>query len=117
MDKYCLTGSQFKAQLPCGFQKGLRFYITNSAAYLNDRDITTFSGFDNTSFDLIRNVGNDLNGCTQIVSTPLFRNDIGVNSTSSKIIVAGQIATTSDEPLIMTQVKICLLYTSPSPRD
>ncbi len=64
----------------------------------------TFATGKDTLFNRVGDVRDNLYGCTQIVATALFAQDIGVNSTGSEVIAASHFGT--NETLIVTQVQV-----------
>ena len=71
-------------KLADSFKKWFAFDITNGTANFDNDDIgITFNGMEaDTIFNLIRDMGDNLNGATKLVSLSLLGNDTGIDLTS-----------------------------------
>ena len=74
MDKKAVLSSDLQGNLSYGFDKRLGFDVTDGTADFGDDNV----GFGllthavNELFDLVRDVGNNLNGGAQVLSATLF---------------------------------------------
>ena len=87
MDKQRIVPAHFKGKLTDGFEKWLAFNITCSAADFCDDDIRLrfFSYRINKVFDLVGNMGNNLDRFSQIISFAFLIQDIPVNLSRCQI--------------------------------
>src|SRR5512143_1570500 len=104
MDIEDILSSDTVSQLPDGFQKGQAFDIADGPANFDDNDILIFCKSGDRALYLVGYMGHDLNRTAQVISAPLFCDDVVVYSAGSKIIflTSGDIRIS----FIMAQVEI-----------
>ncbi len=100
--------SHFMLKLADGFQKGLTFNVAYCASYLNNGNFCVFCGEISmkTAFDLVGDVGNDLNRTASEVAAPFFLKHAPVDFSGGHIRIFGEIFV--NESFIMSQVQIRL---------
>jgi hypothetical protein len=106
MHQQRLPGTHFKPELAGGFKEWLRFYITDGATDLYDSDICAFRGLDDSRLDLIGNVRNHLDRCAKVVTTTFLGDDVSVDTSGGKIVIAVQTAAGPHEAFVMTEIKV-----------
>jgi len=67
------------------FEERQAFYITDRAADLNDDYVVAVSDRLDRLFDLIGNMGYDLDCIAEVVAAPLFRDDIVIDLPCCKL--------------------------------
>ena len=107
MDKKTVFFADFQGYLSDGFQKWLRFDITDGAADFCDHHICTglCTCPVDECLDFISDMGDDLNGRSQILAASLLIKHIPVDLAGGQVGKPGQIFV--DETFIMAQVEIC----------
>ena len=85
--------------------EGQALDVAHGAADFDDDDIclAVFGHKTDAALDFIGDMGNDLDGATQVVATPLFGDDFGVDSAGGDIRHLAQVDV--DEALVVTQIQ------------
>src|SRR6516164_63661 len=104
MDVHDVLASEVPAEFSNRFEEGQAFDITYGAADLNDAKVVTFGGEQDATFDLIRNMRNDLHRSAEIIAAPLFFNDRIVDLASCAVVTPA--GNGSDKPLVVAKVQI-----------
>ena len=95
----------FVTELTNGFKKRKNFNVTNCSAHLSDDYVSVFGGDTaNTALNFVSDVGNDLNGLSQVVTTTLCGQDCLINGTSGCIGRTREIFV--NESFVVTEVKV-----------
>ena len=108
MDEEAVLPPHLMRHLPDGFQEGLALNVAGGAADLGDDYVGVglcTDGIDE-GLNLVGDVGNDLDGLTQILAPALFGKDIPVDLAGGQIGELVQVLI--DEPLIVAQIQIRL---------
>ena len=111
MHKCTIAFRKSQAHLAGCFQERERLNITDGAANLANGNIgmaimTGFSTLFHKGLYLIGNVGNHLNGLTQILTTALFANHRLINLAGGEVIALAHLG--ADKAFVMTQIEIGL---------
>ena len=106
MDEHGVAASDVKTHLPRRLQERERFYVPDGSADFHNEHVEAIRTQADTTLDLVRYVGDDLNGPTQIVSAALSSDDFGIDATRGEIVVLGHAGI--GKTLVVTQVQICL---------
>ena len=104
MYEHCPLGAQFIAQLANGLEKRQAFDIADRAADFTDHEILAMEVGRDEFLDGVGDVGNDLNRATQIVSTTLATENVGINPSGRDVIRLG--CRDPREPFVMSQIEI-----------
>ena len=82
MDVKRVLAAHVGTHLAQGFHEGQTFNVAHRAAHLYQHHIrlALFSHQPNVAFDLVGDVGNDLNRAAQIIATPFTGNDLSINA-------------------------------------
>ena len=105
-----IVATQVGAHLTCGLQEGLGLDIAHGSANLRDDDIGGVSlGVGDglrahDALDLIRDVGNDLDGVAQVFAAAFLCNNSGVHLTGRRIRRAGQVHV--QEALVVADIQV-----------
>src|SRR5690606_20555628 len=73
-----------------GFNESQPFNVAHRAPDFNNAHFSALSGLVDASFDLVRNMRDDLNGSTQVIPTPFFANNLFINLTRSHAVRPSQ---------------------------
>ncbi len=108
MDVHDVFFSDIVFHLANGFDERKRLNIPYCSTNLRDDDVCArfFSSTEDTVFDFVRDVWNDLNCSTVVVSTAFLLEDRRVNTTRRDVRVLAQVDV--DEALVVTKVKVRL---------
>ena len=98
----------FPLHLPNGLDVRQGFDVTHRASNLSDDEIVVVFGSQNlnAALDLVGDVGNDLDGFAQVLSTTLLVNDALVNAARGDVV--GLRGFHIQEPLVVAQIKVSL---------
>ena len=97
---------ELDAHLPDGFEKGLRFDVSDGASNLHQSDLGIACAAPNAGLDLVGDVGNDLNGPPQILAASLLANDVFVDLAGGVVVVPAHRG--AHEALVVTEIEIGL---------
>ena len=94
MDVTDVLMSDILADLPDGFEEWKPFDVTNGPANLGDDDVDliVLPELANASLDLIRDVRDDLNGCSEVVTASLLADHRLIYGTGGHVGIAVQMA-------------------------
>ena len=104
MNEEGIFAPYFLTHLPDGLEKWERLNVTNCAADLHDRNIDLLRNTMDRGFDFIGNVGNDLDGLSQIIAAPFFVDDGFVNTAGREVVFASQFSMRIT--LIMAEIEV-----------
>ncbi len=104
VDKAGVAARQFLAQLANGFEKRQAFDVADRAADLDQDEVRVALVGQDEGFDLVGDVGNDLDGSAQIVATPLLFDDVRIDAAGRDIV--GLACADAGETFVVTQVEI-----------
>ena len=102
MNKKAVSTTNFQRKLADCLKERLAFNITDCTANLNDTYVSLrFLGiFKDKVFDFVRNMRNNLNGLTKIITISFFVENVPVNSSARKVRIFCKVLI--DKTLIMT---------------
>jgi hypothetical protein len=106
VDEDGVVAAEVLAHLANGFQEGQRFDVADRAADLNDRYFAIGSDLAHRIFDLVGDVRDDLDGLPEVVAAALLGDDLFVDASGGKVIVARELGV--GEALIVAEVEIGL---------
>ena len=107
MDVTNVFSADIEAELPYGLEEGKDLDVSDGAADLGDHHVYVGpSEPGNPAFDLVGDVGNDLDGLSQVVTPAFGGQDCGVDRSRSGIGVAREVLI--DEPFVVPQIEVCL---------
>ena len=106
MHQLSAAGTQFHFQLTNSFQERLGFDITNGTTDFNQCYVCIASTGNNAGFDFISNVGDNLNGSTQIITTALFAQHVFIHTARGEVIPLTHGC--ADETLVVAEIQIGL---------
>ena len=98
----CLA--QVLTHLADGFQKGERLNVADRAADLDDEDFAVGGDLAHGVFNLVGDVGNDLNGLAEVVAAALLGDDLLVDAAGGEVVVARQSGV--GKALVMAKIQI-----------
>ena len=102
-----VVAADIEAELPNRLEEREDLDVADGAADLGDHDVdVVVRETADTFFDLVRDVGDDLNGTTEVVAPALRRDHRRVDRTGSRVRRTGQVLV--DEPLVVPEVEIGL---------
>src|SRR3954447_9519943 len=104
VDKTGVLAGKLHRHLPDGFQKREGFDITDRAANLDNGYLGVPGPCPDMLFDFVRDMGNDLNRTTQIITASLLLNDALVNLAGGEIVALAHLP--ADEALVMPEVEV-----------
>ncbi len=104
MHEQSIFGAQLKTHLADGFKEREGFNVADGAADFDDDHVNTTGNFFYGGFDLVGDVGNDLDGFAEVIAAPFFSEDGFVNAASGPVIVAGKLGVS--ETLVMAEIEI-----------
>ena len=88
MDVGEILAANIASELTDGFEEGQRFNVTNGAANFRDHDIDIISAHAaDHRFDLVGDVGDDLDGAAQILSAPFLGDHRVVDPARGEVVV------------------------------
>ncbi len=99
-------GARFEAKLAQGFEEGERLDVADGAADFDDADVDVFRAGADTGFDLVGDVGDDLNGFAEVVAASLFGDDGFVDLSGGEVVLTGEAGV--GEPLVVAEVEVGL---------
>jgi len=102
----CPGRPQLQFQLPDGLKKRLALNVTGGAPDLDHSNISPVGAFNNTAFDFVGDVGNNLHRATQIIASPLLAQHRVVDPAGSKVIALAHGG--SGKAFVVTQVQVRL---------
>src|SRR5271157_414587 len=113
MDQDTFLWWQFSPHLSYCFKKWHALDIPDCSADLHEADFCYFSVIDgffssisNTGLDLVGNMGNDLDGFTEIITTPFHLDNRPVDLSRSDVVSCGKVYV--KESFIVTEVEVHL---------
>ena len=74
------------AHLPDGLEEGQALDVADGSANLGDEDVVAFRGIDDAGFDLVCDVGNDLDRGAEILSATLLGDDGVVDAARGEVV-------------------------------
>ena len=97
---------QVNTNLANGFHERQTFDVAHGATNLNQNHVSlgSLGNLMNAPFDFVGDVGNDLNGATQIIATSLAGDHIGVYFAGGDISHLVQVDV--DEPFVVAQIQV-----------
>ena len=108
VDEEAVAGAGFQGKLAQGLEKRKAFDIPGCAADFRDEHIAILilTHQAKPAFDLLGDMGDDLDGFSEIIPAPLLAQHLLINLSRGKVVTAGQSA--GGEALIMAQIKVRL---------
>ncbi|MND60290.1 hypothetical protein D3C80_515140 [compost metagenome] len=99
-------GADFETQLADRLEERLRLDVTHGATDFDHCHVSVAGTLDDAALDFVGDVRNHLDGCTQVVTTALFAQDVFVDTAGGEVVVLGH--GRADEPLVVAQVQVGL---------
>ena len=99
-------GTHFYSQLTDSLKERLGLDVTHGTADLDQRHVGIACTFDDAALDLVGNMRNHLDGRTQVVTTALLAQHVGIDTTGGEVVVLAHGGV--DETLVMAQIKVSL---------
>ncbi len=99
-------GTDFDTQLANRLQERLGLDVAHGTADFDQRHIGIACTLDDAALDLVGNMRNHLDGRTQVVTTALLAQHVGVNAAGGEVVVLAHGGV--DETLVMAQIKVSL---------
>lgn len=99
-------GADFETQLADGFEERLGLDVAHGTADLDHRHVGVAGTLDDAALDLVGDVGDDLNGRAQVITTTLLAQHVLVDAAGGEVVVLGH--GRADEPLVVAQVQVGL---------
>jgi len=93
-------------ELPEGFEKRHRLDVADGAADLDDTDVGTFGSFADAAFDIIRHVGDDLDGFAEVVAGAFGLDDALVGLPGRHVVIGGHID--PKEAFVVAEIEVDL---------
>ena len=94
------------AHLADGLEEGQALDVADRTANLCDEDVVAFGGIDDARFDLVCDVGDDLDGGAQVFTAPLLGDDGVVDAARREVVEPGHAG--GAEALVVAEVEIGL---------
>ena len=107
MNEDDVFGAEFEAHLADGFEKRQGLDVTHRATDFDQDDVRrvgTARNFAEGGFDFVGDVGNYLDGFSEVIAAALFGDDGFVDAARGPVMVLGQVSRC--EPLVMAKVEI-----------
>ncbi len=104
MHKQRVLTADIHRQLADRFKERQGFDITHGTADLNQHHIVAFATGNDALFNGVGDVGNNLNGCAQVVATALFAQYVGIDTASGEVVAARHFST--NETLVVAQIQV-----------
>src|SRR5689334_20005186 len=99
-----VLAAEFLAHLADSLDERQRLDIPDGAANLDDGDVNVLGHLLHGRLNLVRHVGNDLDGLAQVVAASLLGNDLLVNAAGGPVVVAGELGV--GETLVVAEVEV-----------
>jgi len=98
--------SHVLAHLSDGFHERLALDVADRAADFDNHHVRVAEAANTRDalFDLVRDVGDDLDGAAEVVSLALLADHVGVDLAAGDVVVAAEAFV--DEALVMTQIEV-----------
>src|SRR6185369_14595207 len=106
MDANAILAADIVPELPDRFDEGKAFDVADRSPDLADHEVAVADLGESELLDRVGDVGNDLDGRSQIVAAPLLRDDVAVDSSGGDVV--GLLRGNAGEPLIVAKVEIGL---------
>ena len=104
MDEDSVVAAEILAHLADGFEEGEGFDVAYRAADFDDGDVAVGRDLAHGVFDLIGDVGDDLDGLAEIVAAALLGDDLLVDAAGGEVVVAGEAGV--GEALVVAEVEV-----------
>src|SRR5579871_3034197 len=104
VDEDGVVAAEVLAHLADGFEEGEGFDVAYRAADLDDGDVAVGRDLAHGIFDLVGDVGDDLDGLAEVVAATLFGDDLLVDAAGGEVVVAGKAGV--GEALVVAEVEI-----------
>ena len=104
VDKEDVFLADFERELAQGFQEGEAFDVADGTADFGDEDVDVFAGSVHTVFNLVRDVGNDLNGFAEVIAAAFLLEDVFVDLPRSEVVETAEFAV--GEAFVVPQVEV-----------
>ncbi len=106
VDEEGIIAAQVLAHLADGFEEGERFDVADRATDLDQQDLAVGGDLAHGVFNLVGDVGDDLDGLAEVVSAALLGDDLLVDAAGGEVVVAGEFGV--GEALVVAQVEVGL---------
>ncbi len=106
VDEAGVFAAEVLAHLADGFEEWEGFDVAYGAADFDDGYIGVGCDFAHGVFNLVGDVGDDLDGFAEVVAATLFGDDLLVDAASGEVVVAGEVRV--GEALVMAEVEVGL---------
>src|SRR5580704_4630010 len=97
-------GSEFEAHLANGFEERQGFDVADCASDFDDDNVDTFSDASEAAFDFVGDVGNDLDGFSEVIAAALLGENGFVDAAAGPVIVAGKLDV--GEAFVVAEVEV-----------
>ena len=106
VDEAGVVAAEVLAHLADGFEEGEGFDVAYGAADFDDGDVAVGGDFAHGVFDLVGDVGDDLDGLAEVVAAAFFGDDLFVDAAGGEVVVAGEVGV--GEALVVAEVEVGL---------
>ena len=106
VDEEGVVAAEVLAHLADGLEEGEGLDVADCAANLDDEDLAVGGDLAHGVFDLVGDVGDDLDGLAEVVSAALLGDDLLVDAAGGEVVVAGEAG--MGEALVVAEVEVGL---------
>ena len=107
VDEDGVFAAELLAHLADGFEEGAGFDVADGAAGFDDSDVDVGGDFTHRVLDLVGDVGDDLDGFTEIIAAALLPgDDLLVDAAGGEVVVAGEMGV--GEAFVVAEVEVSL---------
>src|SRR5690242_5536476 len=104
MDVHGVVARKLVAKLPDCFEERQTLDIAYGAADLDKHEVECLVALENELLDGVGDVGNDLDGCAEIIASPLFRENLLIDASRRDVVLARR--RNAGEALVMTEIEV-----------